>query len=255
MDGAPGVARSAAASERRGRAGRHVARSLRLALRARSVDKRALSAAVLCVAACSVDGRELVTGFATTKGAGGEAGAPNAVEDLNAGLLAGAGGAPDCERSDCWSFDDGVEGWEPEDGIAQRWTSADVDRDGRSGSLVVTNFDTRPSKDFWMGGTWKCVPVRENRDYRVTLSLFIPRNQAAGAAGFGLEYFNAPDCAGLLLDLTSFLTANAGSWQFVRRPLATPEGAKSALIRLLATKVHEDPSFEARFDDVSLDAP
>lgn len=230
-----------------------MARATLVLERKRPLEKRALWAAALWLAACSVDGRELVSGTGATTGGGGEAG--DASSDDFVGLLAGAGGAPDCERGDCWSFDDGVEGWEPEDGVTQRWTSADVKHDGASGSLVVTNFDTKPSRDFWMGGTWKCVPVDEKRDYRVNLSIFIPRHQAAGAAGFGLEYFNAPDCAGLLLDLTSFLTANAGSWLAVRRPLRTPGGAKSALIRLLATKVHADPSFEARFDDVSLDAP
>jgi hypothetical protein len=226
-----------------------MAHSNRVALRAHGLGHRALGyAQALGLLACSVDGRGLVTSVEAATGAGGD-------RDYGADSVAGAGGASECGRSgSCWSFEADVEGWQAEEGVSQRWTSADVTHEGASGSLVVTNFDTQPGKDFWTAGTWQCMPVRESTDYGMSLAIFIPSNQEAGAAGFGLEYFNAPECAGLLLDLSSFLTATTGAWLSVQRSGPTPEGAKSALLRLLVTKVHEGPSFEARFDDVSLGA-
>lgn len=220
----------------------------------------AACAGALLLTACPLDERglgppiEVTWTFHPAAGEGGEGGGGGASEggqtSSNAGSPPGVPPDPVAPRRSNWAFDQGAEGWEAEPDSAQRWIHEDAFDDSSSGSLSLVNTVEGDGYEFWMTGTSRCVAVRPDTDYVLSVDLFIPRDQVTGAAGFGIEFFNAPDCQGLLLDLTGALTAITGGWETLEKPRRTPAGVKSALLRLVVTKVEKNPPFEARFDNV-----
>jgi hypothetical protein len=194
---------------------------------------------------CMVDDREL--GAAPppleTSGAGGT--------DAMLGVItAGQGGVDASGVVTSWRFDHDVSGWQAEDGVDQSWSNVDASRNANSGSLLVSNAVPGQGTDFRMAGTSVCMPVEGGVDYDVAAEIYIDPGQKTGGGGLDVEFFNAPDCEGLLLDLTDFLTATTGKWQLGEKQPTAPQLAKSALFRLVATKLETDPPFAVRFDDV-----
>lgn len=197
---------------------------------------------------CSLDERPLERLTVTWHfGDAGEAGQGGPSVGIGAGGEAdGAGG----ERANHWSFDAGADGFTAESGVEQSWSVIGVAGERAYGSLLVANAVVADEDGFWMAGTSKCVAVTEKRYYDVSAQMLIPAGQPPGAVGFAVEFFNAPGCEGLLLDLSSYLTATTGEWIRADRNRSSPPGARSALVRLVVTKLHRNPSFEAHFDQV-----
>ena len=201
----------------------------------------ALAAAVVVPSAgCTVDERRLSPITVTYSfGASGAGGADDGGSDFAAG-----------GDAEVWSFDTDTDGFTAESGIQQSFSHEDAAGYGRSGSLDIVATLQRNSDDFWLGGTSQCVPVVEDRTYDLELQIYIPHDQGAGSGGFVLEVFNAPDCEGLLLDLTNLLTADTGSWQRATQTRKTPLGSKSASMRLVVDKPYRATKFEVLFDNV-----
>jgi hypothetical protein len=210
----------------------------------------------LLLVGCPLDDRSLRHEAVRYLGPGydGSGGDNDGVTELDgeAGEGAASGAPVDSGFGTMWSFDHDEQGFEAEDGIEQNWSDRDALGHAHSGSLTVANTNVHDAGDFWLAGSKRCFPMRGDRGYLFRVDLRLASGQGPGSGGFGLEVFNAPDCQGLLLDSLSFLSANTDTWLQVEKSRPAPQGAKSALLRLLVSKVQRDPPFEVSFDNVGV---
>lgn len=188
--------------------------------------------------ACTVDERRLAHDHFEWISAGGAGGSDEV------GDLAGAGGMHH------WTFDVDSDGWVTEPGVQQSWQRRDARNSPRSGALLVSSTLIGDSSDYWTGASTQCVPVTEGENYGLDLDIFIPLQDTTGGAGAAILYTNADACEGLMLNLTTLTSSALGTWKHGRAALAAPAGTKSALLRLLVTKISDGPSYQASFDNV-----
>jgi hypothetical protein len=205
-------------------------------------DRKARVAALglaIVLAACTVDGRHL--GHEAASSGGGAGGVPD--DDWG-----GAAGEGPVHR---WTFDANADGWVTEPGVEQSWEADDSRHHRNSGSLSVTSMAEGDShNDYWTGASTQCVTVDEGQTYRLGVDVFVPLQDTTGGAGAAILYVNTPTCEGLRITLTTLTVSGPGRWKRVKGSLQAPAGAKSALLRLLVTKVSDGPSYEASFDNV-----
>jgi hypothetical protein len=152
-----------------------------------------------------------------------------------------------------WTFDTDAAAFEPEAYAMQAWSPEDAEQSSSSGSLVLTNDTGGTSADFSNVGTGVCVAVEPHKTFDVSMQIYIAPGQAAGSGGYAVQFFDTAGCSGTLVGLANFVTATVGSWRLGERP-SSPLNAKSAQIRLVASKLVNDPSFSVLFDDVVLQA-
>jgi hypothetical protein len=228
-------------------------------LRHRQYVASACSGALL-IASCAVDDRTLQGAAFTPEGGspsvlilgpGGAGGTP--ATDESAGAPDGQAGAPETAPTPItrWTFDRDVDGWQPETDIDQAWSSTDVGSDPQSGSLMLTNTSQGPKGEFSSAGSAQCLPVDPDHAYDISTQIYIANDQSTGGGGFSVQFFDDDVCQGTLLDIENFLSANTGVWELGERT-SSATGARSALFRLVTSKVKSDPNFVVLFDDVVL---
>lgn len=223
---------------------------------------------VFLIAGCTLDERVLHQGSGTddsVSGLGGDGslvigqagsgtGGTGAAQG-GAAATGAIGGSPDTTPpgTTSWTFDTDAAAFEPEAYAMQAWSPEDAEQSSSSGSLLLTNDTGGTSADFSSVGTTACVAVEPHKSFDVSMQIYIAPGQVAGSGGYAVQFFDAADCNGTLVGLANFVTATAGSWRLGERP-CSPLNAKSAQIRLVASKILDDPSFSVLFDDVVLQA-
>ena len=207
-------------------------------------------------------------GGSGTVSGGGTAGASGANNSGSAGVAAGAGGAPfdsPCGDIDNDSVDDCTETlvlnshfdtdaaqWVAAANAVQAWDARDARSKSGSGSLMVTNQAPTMQVDASViAGTEQCIAVTEAVKYEFAAHVMIPDGQGAGEAGLNLYAFAGDACSGVFLTgLTPGMTKQTGSWVVVEGQLAMPAGARSVVVRLVASKPFKQDKLSALFDDV-----
>jgi hypothetical protein len=149
-----------------------------------------------------------------------------------------------------WPFDDDTDGWQAELGVEQRFSEDDATEESDSGSLELINTLAGDGDEVVTAGASYCLPVSEGVSYHVSLVVYLPTDQTIAGAGFALEFFNAPDCHGLLRGSSSRIAPASGAWQRLHKSAPAPSEAESVLFRLVVNKLEKHPSLLARFDDV-----
>jgi hypothetical protein len=182
---------------------------------------------------------------------------------------AGSGGTPRCPDldhntvPDCQetlvsnsTFDDATTGWTPAPGSAASFTSVDGSGSPASGAIAVTNLDTTPADatNGWTAtGAFQCIPITAGLPYAVDVQVFIPANQGSGWAGFQIDYYLAPGCAGATATypFVSPQVTSTGAWQVISTTTPQlPLGVTSVAVRLVVGKPVAQASQEAFFDSV-----
>jgi hypothetical protein len=168
----------------------------------------------------------------------------------------GEGGATDSASPpppDGWTFDHDIVGWQAEPDVQELWSATDFAASPDSGSLMVTNKSKGSPGMYSTAGSSECVLVTTGRGYDVAAEVFIAPGQSNGSGGFAIEFYDDAACQGALVQIENYLTATTKVWQRGERT-ATPAGARSALIRLVVSKLESDPPFSVLFDDVTFEA-
>ncbi|HTQ04031.1 MAG TPA: hypothetical protein VMI54_09245 [Polyangiaceae bacterium] len=205
----------------------------------------------LVLAGCPVDERALgERAGPLAESAGGAAG-----DDFPQGFDAsGQGGADAAGVIGSWGFAHDTSGWQAESDVDQSFSTLDADGSAQSGSLLLTNTGIGTGNQYHARGSSVCLSVAGGVTYDMFAKIRIDRGQNTGSAGFVVEFFNAPDCEGLMLNLTSYATATTERWVLAKKTEKAPDATQSAQFRLIASKLEADPPFSARFDDVTLRA-
>jgi hypothetical protein len=167
-------------------------------------------------------------------------------------------GVPDCQQTLVAnaSFSDSVASWAAEPGSTASWTSRDANGSAASGALAVTNVDTNAahaSNGWTTTGAWQCVPVAAGSSYEIAAHVLLPSGQGAGWAGFVLEEYFSPACAGTPwpVPFVSPQVTATDTWHTVAAATTQiPLGIASVGVRLVAVKPTAETSLEALFDDV-----
>ncbi len=206
------------------------------------------------------------TGLGGGGAAGAAAGGGGAAGGAAAGGAAGAGAhcpdldhdnVPDCRETLLAnaSFDQATTGWTPSPGSTATFTSVDGTGDVASGAIAVTNVDTNPGDAVsgWVTtGAFQCVVVTPGLAYAVSLQAFIPTGQGGGSAGFQLDYYASPTCAGARATypfISPQITAT-GAWQVISATTPQiPLGVQALAVRLVVGKPVTQASQEAFFDN------
>ncbi len=183
-------------------------------------------------------------------GAGGAA--PTACPDLD------GDGVLDCQQTLAVNpgFAAGIVSWQPDAGGTLAWTVTDAGGNPASGAAIVTNLDTNPADavvGFTTSGAFQCIPVTPGSRYQVAVQVLLPAGQGGGWGGFVLDYYSAPNCAGLpsTRPFLSTQSATAGSWQVVSGTTTqVPIGSVSIALRLVAGKPVAAPALAVWFDNV-----
>ena len=203
---------------------------------------------------CAVDERKLAPPpFQAIVTSAGAAGGPSS----GGWQGCGDGGAPGAsDMVQCWGFDQetgvATNGWTAESGIALSFSQDDASSDPASGSLSVTNQNVGKDDQMLTAGVYQCLPVPYADRYSVEFEALVPPQPVAGGASIELQFINVIGCQGLILGHPQFVDPKALEWQRVTGGGEVPRGARSLLFRLLVGKFHNDPSVEARFDEIKL---
>jgi hypothetical protein len=200
-------------------------------------------------------------GVGSSAGASGSAGATGSAGARGDGVTCpdlDGDGVPDCQQTlvSNPSFDQSTASWTAESGSTAGWTSLDANGSSSSGAIAVTNVDTNPahaSNGSTTAGASQCLAVVAGSSYEVAVQAFLRSGQGSGWAGFVLEEYFAPGCAGAPWSvpfLSPQLTATDAWRTIIGTTTQIPLGIAAIAVRLVAVKPPAQPSLEALFDNV-----
>jgi hypothetical protein len=190
-------------------------------------------------------------------GAGGDVVQPPTIATVDGCADLNGDGVADCQQTLVANatFDSNVASWHADTGASLTWDPRDSLNAGTSGTALLS----AASGAFDAGGSSlvtasQCITVTGGQIVITYANVFIDKGQdSSGQAAIDVDLFGAPGCAGTAT--SSFSTpmpenASPGVWLAEQAGLKSPNGTRSALVRLAIDKPFQADSYHARFDNI-----
>jgi hypothetical protein len=201
-------------------------------------------------------------------GSGAEDGADSSGSGSVDGTTAGSGnsaGGPGCSDLDNDAVDDCAEtlaqnsrfvldtsAWTAESGATATWDPRDARMIAASGSMLVSNVAAVATAfGAVMLGADQCLSVTAGTTYELAARVLIASGQGSGEGGIALFVFDGAGCQGTFLrSFTPATTEAVDAWTTVEGQTNMPIGARSMLLRLVASRPFAQAKLDIAFDDV-----
>ena len=180
-------------------------------------------------------------------GSGGAAGGPGCGDIDNDGV-------DDCTETLVQNsrFDLDISAWIAESEVTATWDARDARMSAASGSMLVSNVaPTATAFGAVMLGVDQCLPVTAGTTYELAARVLIASGQGSGEGGIALFVFDGAGCQGTFLEsFTPDTTQIVDAWTKVEGQTNMPIGARSMMLRLVASRPFAQAKLDIAFDDV-----